>query len=85
MAGKVNVMKLLQELRGLAEFTSRRAPSKLPPLPAAYWRSQVSRMAQVRRKRTIRITAPIHGDIPDPVKIVHLRGKSPASPDSPAS
>lgn len=82
MAGKMNVMKLLQEVRGLAAFASRRVTN--PPLPSGIWmpvspwRMQAMRLAQMSAKRTIRIAEATPLEIPDPVKIRHLpsRGAS---------
>ncbi len=76
MAAKMNVMKLLQEIRGLAIFSSRRVQSRLPTLPMIPWRA---RSAILRRKRFIRIDmqqAPM--DIPNPVKITHIVEGSPS-------
>jgi hypothetical protein len=70
MAAKLNVMKLLQELRGFAEFACRRPQPKLRWLPLLLWRSQFSRASLIRGKR-IRIEMQSPVDIPDPVKIVH--------------
>lgn len=83
MAGKMNVMKLLQEMRGLAVFGNRRPQPKVPAIALAQWRSQAARMSHVQRKRTIRITGPAPLDIPDPVKIIHLRAKNSAAPEGP--
>jgi hypothetical protein len=79
MAGKMNVMKLLQEMRGLADFTSRRPQSKLPALPVVPGRLQASRVAASRRRRIIRIAAPAPMDFPQPVKIIHVKDK-PSTP-----
>jgi hypothetical protein len=70
MAAKMNVMKLLQEIRGLAIFSSRRVQSKVPALGVIPWRV---RTGNSRRKRFIRIDmqqAPM--DIPNPVRITHV-------------
>jgi len=74
MAAKINLMKMLQEIRGMAIFSSRRVPSRLPGLATIPWRT---RAAGPGRKRLIRIDmqqAP--ADIPNPVKIVHLQSQS---------
>jgi hypothetical protein len=77
MAGKMNVMKLLQEMRGLADFTNRRPPAKLPAFPLGW---QASRVAPPRRRRVIRVAAPYAQDFPHPVKIVHLKDKPGVAP-----
>jgi len=73
MAGKMNVMKMLQEIRGLAVFSNRRPPPRQPGSPPAVWRSQFARGAASRRRRSIRIDMQTPSDIPDPVKITHLK------------
>lgn len=82
MAGKMNVMKLLQELRGLADFANRRPSSKLPGFPLAPWRAFSARGASARRKRTIRIAIETPTDIPHPVKITHLKNTAAPAPGS---
>jgi hypothetical protein len=77
MAAKMNVMKLLQEIRGLAIFSSRRVQSALPAFPSIPWRARAAGPAGPRRRRFIRIDMqqpPM--DIPDPVKITHVQGNS---------
>jgi hypothetical protein len=81
MAGKMNVMKLLQEMRGL-DFANRRPQSKLPALPMAPLRLQPTRLAPPRRRRLIRIAAASPLDFPQPVKIVHLKGKPSTAPET---
>jgi hypothetical protein len=73
MAGKMNVMKMLQEIRGLAVFGHRRPLPRQPGSPPPPWRSQFARGAASRRRRTIRIAMQTPSDIPDPVKITHLK------------
>jgi hypothetical protein len=80
MAGKMNVMKLLQEMRGLADFANRRPQSKPPALPLVPGRIQPSRLAPPRRRRLIRIAAPAPMDFPQPVKIIHSKDKPPTRP-----
>jgi hypothetical protein len=80
MAGKMNVMKMLQEIRGLAVFGHRRPASKQPGFLQASWRSQSARGASARRRRTIRIAMQTPTDIPDPVKITHLTNAAPSAP-----
>jgi len=77
MAAKMNVMKLLQEIRGLAVLSSRRVQSRLPALSIVPWRARSSSA----RKRFIRID--MQGgsaDIPDPVKITHIAESRPSRP-----
>ena len=65
----MNVMKLLQEVRGFAELTNRRMPARpLGPLLLQFGsaRAQASRG---RRKWTLNITIQEPPDIPQPVAI----------------
>jgi hypothetical protein len=79
MAAKMNVMKLLQEIRGLAIFSSRRVQSALPVFPSIPWRARSGQPIGPRRKRFIRVDMQQPSmDIPNPVKITHL----PASPSA---
>lgn len=80
MAAKINVMKLLQEMRGFAEFTSRRPQPRLRGFPLLLWRSHLSRSNACLRKRAIRIEMLSPVDIPHPVKIIHRKsGTTPAA------
>ena len=79
MATRVNLMRLLQEARGLAQITNRR-PLTRPAGPVLMpVRSVVGR--SVKTKRTVRISMQDPPDIPHPVRIIHLRLKQvPAAP-----
>jgi hypothetical protein len=78
MATRVNLMKLLQEVRGLSEIAIRR-PAR--PLTSALLPLRVSpRPVTLRRRRTIKIAMLEPIDIPAPVIITHLkRARSRAS------
>lgn len=73
MATKVNLMKLLQEARGLAQITNRRPSARVVGPVVLPVRPIGGRMA--RPKRTVRIIMHDPPDIPHPVKIIHLRSK----------
>ena len=74
-------MKMLQEIRGLAQITSRRPPAKLPGLVLIQIRSQGARTNPCRKKVIIPVDVKEPLDIPHPVKITHLQAKSvPAAP-----
>jgi hypothetical protein len=78
MATKINMMKMLQQARGMAQITNRR-PQNRPPGPLMLeMRFSGSRTAAARRKRIIRIRMQNPLDIPHPVKITHL-GPNPPS------
>jgi len=82
MATKVKLMKLLQEMRGLAEL-NRRHPA---PRPSALYllqlRSHMAETSQSRRRLLVRIDLKDAIDLPHPVKINHVRSRD---TDEPAS
>ena len=72
MATKMNMMKMLQQARGMAQITNRR-PQNRPPGPLMLeMRFSTSRTSPARRKRIIHIKMQNPLDIPHPVKITHL-------------
>jgi|SRR5882672_12254294 len=73
MAAKVQIMKLLQEIRGFAEITHRRPQPRQPGLLLIQLRSHVIHTTATRRKQTIAVDMLERADIPHPVKITHLR------------
>lgn len=82
MATKVNVMKLLQEVRGFAQLTNRRPHPRTPGplLLQAYWFSR--RGPGSKDKRTLRIRIDNLPDIPHPVKINHVTSRPSAGVES---
>ena len=84
MAAKVRIMKMLQEIRGLAEITQRRPQPRQPGLFLIQLRSHVTHTTAGRRKQTIAIDMLEPADIPHPVKIIHLR-PTPVPPVSPTT
>jgi hypothetical protein len=72
MAAKIKIMKMLQEIRGLAEITTRRPAPRQPGLFLIQLRSHVQHTTQERRKHTIAVHALERADIPHPVKIRHV-------------
>ena len=75
MAAKVKLMKLLQEMRGLAEITARRPQPRSPGLFLIQLRSHMMSTTHPSRKRIV-VDGLEEVDIPSPVKITHL-GQSP--------
>jgi len=75
MAAKVRLMKLLQEIRGLAEITARRPQPRSPGLFLIQLRSHLLRTTQPLRKR-ISVETEDQPDVPAPVKITHLHHTS---------
>ncbi len=79
MATKVNMLKMLQQARGLAEITNRRPQSRTPGPLMLEMRFTGSRTSPAKRKRIIRIKMQDPFDIPHPVKITHLKPLSASS------
>jgi hypothetical protein len=74
MAAKVNISKLLQEIRGFSEVTNRRPDPKLPGLFLMQLRATTLQKAPPKRKLTIAIQMNDHLNVPHPVKIRHMTG-----------
>jgi hypothetical protein len=77
MATKIKMMKLLQEIRGMAQITNRRPQPKPPGLFLMQLRSHVMQATIPRRRLVIPVDLREPPDIPHPVKITHLNGDSP--------
>jgi len=73
MAAKVQIMKLLQEMRGFADITQRRPAPRQPGLILIQLRSQFGPGSHPRRKMTIAVDMQDPPDIPHPVKITHIQ------------
>lgn len=65
----MRVMKLLQEIRGLAQVTQRRPHAKAPGLFLLQLRSHVNQATARRQKLVIPVQMHERPDIPNPVKI----------------
>ena len=82
MATKVRIMKMLQEIRGLADVTNRRPPPRSPALFLIQLRSHLQNTTQPRRKLIVCTEDPLEQhDVPSPVKITHV----PAGPTPPVN
>ena len=84
MAAKMKMLKLLQEIRGLADFSVRRPQTRPVGLFLVQMRSHVSQTTLQNRKRHISIDSPALPDIPHPVRINHIRARA-ARPELVAS
>ena len=69
MATKMRVMKLLQEIRGLAQVTQRRPHNRAPGLFLLQLRSHVNQATSRRQRLVIPVQMHEPPDIPNPVKI----------------
>jgi hypothetical protein len=79
MAVKIQLMKMLQEIRGLAEITTRRPAPKQPGLVLMQLRYAQRGSISLSRK-TISVTVDEFPEMPHPVKITHVAGRpSPAA------
>jgi len=79
MATRMNMMKLLLEVRGFAEFTNRRLPTR-PLALLLQFNSPRARSSLARRKWTLSVSIQDPPDIPQPVPIKYLGGTAPAEP-----
>ena len=71
MATRMNMMKLLLEVRGMAELMNRRPPTR-PSVPLfLQWAPFFSRNASSKRKWTLKIDIQDPPDIPQPVPIIY--------------
>jgi len=80
MATKVKMMKLLQEIRGMAQINQRRPLNKPPGLFLLQLRSHFHQTSAARRKWVVPIQMHEMADIPNPVKITLVKSK-PEIPD----
>jgi hypothetical protein len=70
MATRMNMMKLLLEVRGMAQLVNRRLPNRTPGPLLLHW-PFASRSAAAKRKWTLRIDIQDPPDIPQPVPIIY--------------
>ena len=73
MAAKMNMSKLLQEIRGFAELSNRHPQPRSPGLWLTQIRSRRPQAALPKRKLSIRIETQDLTNIPDRVKINHVK------------
>jgi hypothetical protein len=72
MAAKIKIMKMLQEIRGLADVTDRRPAPRQPGLFLIQLRSHVTENRQARGRQVISVVVQDPFDVPRPVKIKHI-------------
>ena len=73
MATRMNMLKLLQEVRGFAQFITRPSETRPGGPLLLQFRGSTRRKAAARRKYNIRILMQEPIDIPHPVPITYLR------------
>lgn len=78
MAAKAHMLKLLQDIRGFAELDKRQPlpPSPMITLPAPRAIAPPRRLRP--RKLSIAINAQAESDVPDQVRIIHLKPAAPS-------
>lgn len=72
MATKDKLMRLLQEVRGLAEINRRHPAPKSSPLFLVQLRSHLNSNSRPRYRLSISMDARETAHFPQPVKITHL-------------
>ena len=72
MAGRMNMLKLLQEVRGFAQFPAKPAQPRQPSLLSLQYRGRIARIAAARQKSMLRIDMQEQVDIPQPIPITFL-------------
>ena len=72
MAAKVNVLKMLQEIRGFAVISNRRPSPRCPGLLLMQFRSVRARNRLGPRRLSITIDSQQSAKAPDPVRIHHV-------------
>jgi hypothetical protein len=72
MATKVRLLKMFQEMRGLAQITQRHPTPRLPGLFLLQLRSHLAHTTATRAKRVIPVEVQERPDISHPVKINHV-------------
>ena len=80
----MNMMKLLLEVRGFADFANRRLPAR-PMALLLQFNSPRSKSSLARRKWTLSVSIQDPPDIPQPVPIKYVDGAAPAAPSRQAS
>ncbi len=85
MAAKIQIMKLLQEMRGFPEVTNRRPQPRTPGLFLLQMRSHLLQATGLKDKRTISVDMQTRPDLPHPIKIKHLKPRPASIQPQPAA
>jgi len=80
MATKVKLMKLLQEIRGLAQVTNRRPPPRPSVLYLMQLRESAAQDQTPKRRLTVSTDSKENVTTPLPVKINHVKSDETAFP-----
>jgi hypothetical protein len=68
----MNMLKLLQEVRGFAQFPAKPAQPRQPSLLSLQYRGRIARIVAGRQKYVLRIDMQEQVDIPQPIPITFL-------------
>jgi hypothetical protein len=79
------MLKLLQEIRGFSEIANRRPPPRSPTLVLAQIKAYATQGRLRRRKLSISINPQAQSEIPDQVRIVHVKPAPQPAASLPAS
>jgi len=79
MAAKIKIMKMLQEIRGLADVTERRPGPRQPGLFLIQLRAHALENRQDRGRLVIEVEMLDRFDVPQPVKIKHIQPVPPSA------
>jgi len=72
MAGRMNMLKLLQEVCGFAQFPAKPAQPRQPSLLSLHYRGRIARIVASRHKFTLRVDMQEQVDIPQAIPITFL-------------
>ncbi len=75
MATRINLMKLLQEMQGIAEMSRRNPTPKSSPLLLLQLQSHMVEISRQRRRLAIATDLKDSLEVPDPVPITFVRSK----------
>ena len=73
MAAKMKVLKLLMEIRGFAAVTNRSPQPRVPAVALTQLRSSLAHTPLPKRRLSITIDTQSPAEMPDQVKITHLK------------
>jgi len=80
MANKMKLLKMLQEVRGLAQITNRRPAPRPPMLYLMELRAQSTHEVSPRRRLAVETDVKGEGFAPLPIKINHISPQNPELP-----
>lgn len=80
MAYKMKLLKMLQEVKGLAQVTNRRPVPRPPFLYLMQLRSQAANEESPRRRLAVETDSQDGGFAPLPIKINHITPQNPGLP-----